>query len=156
ARKDVREGDEVVVMRAGDVIPAVVSPLVQRRKGKRLRKPKPPAECPACRTPTVKPEDSVWTICPNRRGCPGQMFQHVKQFVGVMDIEGFGEKLAYRFLDEGLIRDAADIYDLTAERLGELDGFGEISANNLIREIENSKQRPFGMVLFALGLPGVG
>ncbi len=156
ARKDVREGDEVVVMRAGDVIPAVVSPLVQRRKGKRLRKPKPPQKCPICGTKTVKPEDGVWTICPNRRGCPGQTFQHVKQFAGVMDIDGLGEKLVYRFLDEGLIRDAADIYDLTAERLEELDGFGATSAENLIGAIEASKSQPFGIVLFSLGLPGIG
>jgi DNA ligase (NAD+) len=156
ARKDVREGDEVVVMRAGDVIPAVVAPLTQRRKGRRLRKPKPPKQCPICKTPTVKPDDGVWTICPNRRGCPGQTFQHVKQFVGVMDIDGFGEKLAYRFLDEGLIRDAADIYDLTTERLQELEGFGETSAANLMAAIEASKQQPFGIVLFSLGLPGIG
>ena len=116
ARKDVREGDEVVVTRAGDVIPQVIAPLIQRRKGKRLRKPKPPKKCPACGTPTVKPEDAVFTICPNRRGCPGQLFQHVKQFAGVMDIEGMGEKLALRFLEEGLISDVADIYDLTAEQ----------------------------------------
>ena len=156
ARKDVREGDEVVVTRAGDVIPQVIAPLIQRRKGKRLRKPKPPKKCPACGTPTVKPEDSVFTICPNRRGCPGQRFQHVKQFAGVMDIEGMGEKLALRFLEEGLISDVADIYDLTAERLEELEGFGETSARNLIEAIEASKEQPFGIVLFALGLPGVG
>ncbi len=156
ARKDVREGDEVVVTRAGDVIPQVIAPLIQRRKGRRLRKPKPPKECPACGTPTVKPEDSVFTICPNRRGCPGQRFQHVKQFAGVMDIEGMGEKLALRFLEEGLISDVADIYDLTAERLEELEGFGETSARNLIEAIEASKEQPFGIVLFALGLPGVG
>jgi DNA ligase (NAD+) len=156
ARKDVREGDEVVVTRAGDVIPQVIAPLIQRRKGRRLRKPKPPSECPACGTPTVKPEDSVFTICPNRRGCPGQRFQHVKQFAGVMDIEGMGEKLALRFLDEGLISDVADIYDLTAERLEELEGFGETSARNLIEAIDASKEQPFGIVLFALGLPGVG
>jgi DNA ligase (NAD+) len=158
ARKNVREGDEVVVMRAGDVIPAVVSPLIQRRKGKRLRKPKPPKECPLCGTPTVKPEDSVWTICPNRTGCPGQAFQRIKHFVsrGAMDIEGMGEKQAFRFLDEGLIRDAADIYDLTAEQLQQLDRFAETSARNLIGEIERSRERPFGIVLFALGLPGIG
>src|ERR1044072_6293499 len=73
ARKDVREGDEVVVMRAGDVIPQVVSPMIQRRKG-RPRKPRPPKKCPICETPTVKPENSVFTICPNRTGCPGQTF----------------------------------------------------------------------------------
>jgi DNA ligase (NAD+) len=156
ARKDVREGDEVVVTRAGDVIPQVISPLIQRRKGRRLRKPKPPAKCPMCGTATVKPEDSVWTICPNRRGCPGQTFQQVKHFRGAMDIEGLGEKQAMRFLDEGLIRDPADIYDLTADRIQELEGFGEVSAQNLLREIEASKERPFGLVLYALGLPGIG
>ena len=156
ARKDVREGDEVVVTRAGDVIPQVVSPLIQRRKGKRLRRPKPPAKCPACGTPTVKPGDGVFTLCPNRRGCPGQTFQHVKHFAAVMDIEGFGEKLSARFLDEGLIRDPADIYDLTAERLADLDGFGEVSARNLVEAIEASKRQPFGIVLYALGLPEVG
>jgi DNA ligase (NAD+) len=156
ARKDAREGDEVVVTRAGDVIPQVVSPLTQRREGKRLRRPKPPAKCPICGTPTRKPEDSVWTICPNRRGCRGQNFQLVKHFRGAMDIEGLGEKNALRFLDEGLITDPASIYDLTAERIAELEGFGEISARNLIEEIERSKQAPFGRVLYALGLPGIG
>jgi DNA ligase (NAD+) len=156
ARKDVREGDEVVVTRAGDVIPQVISPLVQRREGKRLRRARPPKKCPMCETPTVKPEDSVWTICPNRRGCPGQTFQLVKHFRGAMDIEGLGEKNAERFLSEGLIRDPAGIYDLTVERIAELDGFAEISARNLISEIERSKERPFGIVLYALGLPGIG
>jgi DNA ligase (NAD+) len=156
ARKDVREGDEVVVTRAGDVIPQVISPLIQRRKGRRLRKPKPPARCPRCGTETVKPADSVWTTCPNRRGCPGQTFQQVKHFRGAMDIEGLGEKNVIRFLDEGLIRDPADIYDLTAERIAELEGFGEVSARNLMDEVEGSKERPFGLVLYALGLPGIG
>ncbi len=156
AKKDAREGDEVVVTRAGDVIPQVIAPLVQRREGKRLRKPRPPKKCPMCGTPTVKPEDSVWTICPNRRGCPGQNFQLIKHFRGAMDIEGLGEKNAMRFLEEGLITDPASIYDLTAERLAELDRFGETSARNLIREIATSKRRPFGMLLFALGLPHIG
>ncbi|MET0558247.1 MAG: NAD-dependent DNA ligase LigA [Solirubrobacterales bacterium] len=155
-RKDVREGDEVIVLRAGDVIPQVVSPVIQKRKGKRLRKAKPPKKCPLCGTPTVKPADSVFTICPNRTGCPGQQFQHVKHFRGALEIEGLGEKNAYRFLEEGLIADAADIYELTAERVAELDGFGEVSARNLIEEIEGSKQQPFSRVLYALGIPGVG
>ena len=157
ARKDAREGDEVIVMRAGDVIPAVVAPLIQRRP-KGLRKPKPPKKCPSCGTPTVKPEEGVWTICPNRTGCPGQVFQHVKHFVsrGAMDIEGMGEKQAYRFLDEGLISDVGDIYDLTVERLTELDRFGEVSARNLVGQIERSKEVPFNRVLFALGLPNIG
>jgi DNA ligase (NAD+) len=156
AKKDVREGDEVVVTRAGDVIPQVIAPLIQRREGRRLRKPRPPKKCPACETPTVKPEDSVWTICPNRRGCPGQNFQLVKHFRGAMDIEGLGEKNAMRFLDEGLITDPASIYDLDWERIAELEGFGETSAKALVREIERSKQSPFSRVLYALGLPGIG
>jgi DNA ligase (NAD+) len=157
ARKDVREGDEVVVMRAGDVIPQVVSPRLPREQ-KSARKPKPPKKCPACGTETVKPEDSVFTICPNRRGCPGQSFQAVKHFVskGAMDIDGFGEKQASRFLGEGLIADVADIYDLTEEQLVALDRFGETSARNLLASIAGSKQRPFKRVLYALGLPGVG
>ena len=145
AKKDVREGDEVVVTRAGDVIPQVIAPLIQRRKGKRLRKAKPPKKCPICDTPTVKPEDSVWTICPNRRGCPGQNFQLVKHFRGAMDIEGLGEKNVYRFLDEGLITDPASIYDLTAEQIAELEGFGETSAKALIardRALEAEPVRP--------------
>jgi DNA ligase (NAD+) len=73
-----------------------------------------------------------------------------------MDIEGFGEKLSYRFLDEGLITDPADVYDLTPERLAELDGFAEVSAKNLADAIAESKKEPFSIVLFALGLPGIG
>ncbi|HEY6145881.1 MAG TPA: NAD-dependent DNA ligase LigA [Solirubrobacterales bacterium] len=157
ARKDVRKGDEVVVMRAGDVIPQVVSPKLPR-KHKAARKEKPPARCPACDTPTVKPEDSVFTICPNRSGCPGQSFQHVKHFVskGAMDIEGLGEKQAQTFLEGGVISDVAEIYDLTAERLVELDRFAETSAQNLVAAIDASRRRPFKRVLYALGLPGVG
>ena len=103
----------------------------------------------------MKPEDSVWTICPNRRGCPGQTFQLVKHFRGAMDIEGLGEKNAMRFLDEGLITRPGDIYDLTAERIAELDGFGEVSAANLIARDRGARRSgPSGIVLYALGLPG--
>ena len=156
-RKDVRDGDEVIVMRAGDVIPQVVSPTPKAQKRKdRAEPPEPPARCPACDTPTVKPEDGVWTICPNRAGCPGQVLQHVKHFVGAMDIDGFGEETAIRFLREGVIKDAADIYELDKDRLVQLEGFGEISANNLLANIEASKQQPFFRVLYALGIPGIG
>ncbi len=157
ARKDVRKGDDVVVMRAGDVIPQVVSPVIPR-KNKSQRRERPPKKCPMCGTSTVKPEDSVFTICPNRSGCPGQAFQHVKHFVskGAMDIDGMGEKQARRFLEEGLIADVGDIYDLTVERLTELDRFGETSAGNLVAQIERSKDVPFHRVLYALGLPGIG
>ena len=157
ARKDVRAGDEVIVLRAGDVIPQVVSAVSSDRPRGR-RKPKPPERCPACDTPTVKPEDSVFTICPNHRGCPGQAFQHLKHFVhrGAMDIEGLGEKQVKRLLDEGMIGDVADIYTLDRDELAGLSGMGEISASNLVAEIERSRQVPFPRVLFALGLPGVG
>jgi len=161
ARKDVREGDEVVVMRAGDVIPQVVSPKLPRKQ-KSARKPKPPKKCPECDTPTVKPEDSVFTICPNRNGCPGQASQHVKHFVskGAMDIDGLGEEVALNMLAQGVIEDVADIYDLTEEGLlGQKIGkksFKEKSARSLIDAIEASKRQPFKRVLFALGLPGVG
>ena len=156
-RKGVREGDEVVVMRAGDVIPQVVSPKLPR-KNKSARKPRPPRKCPSCGTETVKPDGGVFTICPNRSGCPGQSFQHVKHFVskGAMDIEGLGEKQALTFLQEGVIGDVADIYDLDERRLVGLDRFAEVSARNLVAAIDESRQRPFKRVLYALGLPGVG
>ncbi|HSS33203.1 MAG TPA: NAD-dependent DNA ligase LigA [Solirubrobacterales bacterium] len=156
-RKGVREGDEVVVMRAGDVIPQVVSPKLPR-KNKSARKPRPPRKCPSCGTETVKPDGGVFTICPNRSGCPGQSFQHVKHFVskGAMDIEGLGEKQALTFLQEGVIGDVADIYDLDEQRLVGLDRFAEVSARNLVAAIDESRQRPFKRVLYALGLPGVG
>ncbi len=157
ARKDVRAGDEVIVLRAGDVIPQVVS-AVSGKRPKGSRRPKPPKTCPACGTKVVKPEDSVFSICPNHKGCPGQAFQHLKHFVhrGAMDIEGLGEKQVQRFLEEGLITDVADIYDLDRDQLAELSGMGETSAANLVAEIERSREVPFPRVLFALGLPGVG
>ena len=158
-RKDVRDGDEVIVMRAGDVIPQVVSPTAKAQKRKkRSAPPEPPAKCPSCGTPTIKPEDGVWTICPNRASCPGQLFQAVKHFVskGAMDIEGLGEENVRRFLSEGLIQSVADIYALDEERLTALEGFGEVSARNLLAAIEQSKQVPFFRVLYALGIPGIG
>ena len=156
-RKDIREGDEVVIMRAGDVIPQVVSPITQRRTGK--EKPYvPPAKCPECGTPTVKPEGEVWTRCPNRKDCPGQIVQALKHFVsrGAMDIEGYGEKLVYRFYNEGLVRALPDLYGLTVERLEELEGFQRRSAENLVASIDRSRDQPFHRVLYALGIPGIG
>jgi DNA ligase (NAD+) len=156
-RKDVRPGDEVIVMRAGDVIPQVVSPTSKAQKAKK-RNPPPdaPERCPACDTPTIKPEGSVWTICPNRAGCPGQVFQAVKHFVGAMDIDGLGEENVRRFLSEDLIGDSADLYGLTVDRLSELEGFGEVSAQNLVASLDASKGQPFERVLYGLGIPGVG
>ena len=155
-RKDVREGDEVIIMRAGDVIPQVVSPTSKaQRSKKRAAPPKPPKKCPACGTPTIKAE-GVWTICPNRASCPGQVFQAVKHFVGAMDIDGLGEENVRRFLEEGLIESFADLYDLTVERLVQLERFGETSATNLVNAIQASKGEPFERVIYGLGLPGIG
>ncbi|MFM8526842.1 MAG: NAD-dependent DNA ligase LigA [bacterium] len=154
-RKDVRNGDEVVVLRAGDVIPQVVSHVPgKRRKG--ARKPKPPSKCPACGAATVKPDDAVFTICPNSSGCPGQVFQHLKHFRQAREIDGLGEKNLERFLGQGLITDAADLYALEAPQIAEIEGFAEKSAEVLISEIDASRRQPFGKVLYALGIRGVG
>ncbi len=156
-RKDVRDGDEVIVMRAGDVIPQVVSPTAKAQKAQEARQPpEPPAKCPSCGTPTVKPEDGVWTICPNRASCPGQLFQAVKHFVGAMDIDGLGEENVRRFLERGLIGSVADIYELDEDGSTALEGFGEISARNLVAAIEASREQPFFRVLYGLGIPGIG
>jgi DNA ligase (NAD+) len=156
-KKDLRDGDEVIVLRAGDVIPQVLAPTPKAQRNKKRAAPaEPPARCPACDTPTVKPESGVWTICPNRAGCPGQVLQHVKHFVGAMDIDGLGEQNVIRFLGEGLITDVADLYDLTVDRLTELDRFGETSASNLVRNINASKEQPFFRVLYGLGIAGIG
>ena len=156
-RKDVREGDEVIVLRAGDVIPQVISPAPHALERERSDPPRPPAKCPVCGTPTVKPEGSVFTKCPNR-ACPERRWQLLAHFVsgGAMDIDGLGEKQVAMLQDAGLVRTAADFYRLTKDQLLELEGVGEVSANNLLGAIEASKEQPFGRVLFAIGLEGVG
>jgi len=159
ARKDVRPGDEVIVLRAGDVIPQVISPAPHAaERPDREPPPRPPSECPACGTTTVKPTDGVWTICPNRAGCPGQQRAALEHFAhrGAMDIDGLGEERVRLLFEVGLVRDAADLYSITPQQLVELERFGELSANNLLRAIDQSRQRPFARVLFALGLDGVG
>jgi DNA ligase (NAD+) len=158
-RKDIREGDDVIVLRAGDVIPQVLSPAPHVAERPDRNPPvRPPQRCPSCDTPTVKPEGSVFTKCPNRKGCPGQQWQLTKHFVsrGAMDIEGLGELQVGRLLSEGLIADAADLYTLTAERLQELEGYGQVSARRLVEAIARSRAVPFGRVLFALGIEEVG
>ena len=118
----------------------------------------PPAICPACDTPTVKVGD--WTICPNRRGCPGQRFQHFKHFVSraAMDIDGLGEKQVQQFLEWGWFESLADIYELASHReeLLEKPGYKEKSVDTLLASIEQSKQQPFWRVLFAIGIHGIG
>ena len=157
-RKDIRPGEEVIVLRAGDVIPQVLSPaphVVERKD--RPPVPHPPARCPFCDTPTIKPPDSVFTICPNR-DCPARAWQLLKHFVsrGAMDIEGLGEKQVALLRKRGLVKTAGDFYRLGEEQLVGLEGFGALSASNLLAAIEVSRQRPFARVLFALGIEEVG
>ncbi len=157
-RKDLRVGDEVIVLRAGDVIPQVVSPAphAAERKG-RARPVRPPKKCPACATPTVKPQDSVFTKCPND-DCPGRRRQLLQHFVsrGAMDIDGLGDKHVDTLLDEGMIETAGDLFRLTVEQLAALEGMGELSAAHLVESLRESRSRPFARVLFALGIEGVG
>jgi DNA ligase (NAD+) len=157
-RKDIRVGDEVIVMRAGDVIPQVVSPAPHAvEKPDRSPPPAPPGRCPDCGTETVKPEGSVFTKCPNRE-CPGRAWQLLKHFVsrGALDVDGLGEKQVAVLMQQGLVRTAGDFYRLTAEQLRELEGFGDVRAQRTVANIEASKQQPFSRVLFAIGIEGVG
>jgi DNA ligase (NAD+) len=158
ARKDLRVGDEVIVLRAGDVIPQVVSPAPHAvERADRADPPRPPGRCPVCDTPTVKPEEGVFTKCPNPV-CPGRQWQLLKHFVsrGAMDIDGLGEKQVGQLQQAGLVTTAADFYRLTPEQLLELEGYGEISATRTVESIAASKERPFGRLLFAIGLEEVG
>jgi DNA ligase (NAD+) len=154
ARKDLRVGDDVIVLRAGDVIPQVLSPAphaVERED--RGPAAKPPARCPSCNTKTVK--QGVFTRCPNLV-CPGRQWQLLKAFAGIMEMDGLGEKQVAQFQEAGLLRTAADFYRLTKEQLVALDRVGETSAENILRSIDSSRSRDFGRILFALGIEGVG
>jgi DNA ligase (NAD+) len=158
ARKDIRAGEDVIVLRAGDVIPQVLSPAPHVVENEaRPPRPRPPARCPFCATKTVKPPDGVFTQCPNR-DCPARAWQLLKHFVsrGAMDVEGLGEKQVALLQERGLLRTAGDYYRLSEQQLIELDGFGELSVQNLLAAIDASKQRPFARVLFALGIEEVG
>ncbi len=159
-RKDIREGEQVIVLRAGDVIPQVVSPAphVAEREDRPPR-PVPPARCPFCDTVTIKPEGSVYTVCPNT-ACPGRRQQLLDHFVsrGAMDIDGLGEERVYQLVELGLVRTAGDFYRLHEHRseLEAIEGWGPLSVDKLLAGIERSKQQPFGRVLFALGIEEVG
>ena len=157
-RKDVRPDDEVIILRAGDVIPQVVSPAPHAAERKGRSAPlAAPKSCPVCATGTVKPENSLFKKCPNRN-CAGRREALLTHFVsrGAMDVDGLGEKLVVALVEDGLIENAADLYQLTAEQLSAREGMGELSAQAIVASLEKSKERPFASVLFALGIEGVG
>ncbi len=154
-RKQIREGDIVVVQRAGDVIPQIVGPAggVHQPGTKEFRMPK---NCPLCGAEVVKPEGEAMHRCPNR-ACPSRGLETLISWVqGPSDIEGVGEQSIRTLWDKGLVRSLPDLYRLTKEQLLEIDGFGEVSAANAIAAIQASKQVPFSRVLLGLNIPGVG
>ncbi len=155
-RKDIRIGDWVIVERAGEVIPQVIGPVLDRRAGK--EKPfEMPKECPVCGSRIVREEGEAMHRCPNT-ACPAQRYERLRHFVskGAMDIEGLGEKWVAQLLEADLIHDFPDIYRLTKEQLLGLERMGEKSADNLLAAIETGKSRPLPNVITALGILHVG
>ena len=152
--KDIRFGDRVLLKRAGDVIPYVIGPLVEARKGgeKKYRRPR---NCPACGAAVERDEGEVAYYCVNS-ACPAQLTRTVEHFAGVMDIEGFGEKLAVQVVEAGLVKDVADIFALERDKLLELEGFAGKKADKLLAAIETVKARPLARLISALGIRGVG
>jgi DNA ligase (NAD+) len=153
-RKDIREGDLVIVQRAGDVIPQVVGPAGEHAKG--TTPFRMPSHCPLCGVEVVKPEGEVMHRCPNR-ACPSRGLETLIHWVSAaMDIEGVGEQFVRRLWDEGLLRSMPDLYRLTTDQLAALDGYGEVSATRAVSSIEASKSQPFSRVLFGLNIPKIG
>jgi DNA ligase (NAD+) len=153
-RKDIREGDVVIVQRAGDVIPQVVGPVLPHEPG---TKPfRMPSNCPLCGAEIVRPEGEVMHRCPNP-ACESRGLESLINWaMAAADIEGVGEQLVRRLWALGLVRSIPALYRLTKEQLLELDGFQERSATNAIESIEESKATPFHRVLFGLNIPDVG
>ena len=155
SRKDVREGDMVRIQRAGDVIPQVVERVEEegRERGAAFEMPD---HCPACDTPVE--ESGPFTYCPNRFGCPAQLKRGIVHFGSRtgLDIEGLGEETANLLVDRGLVKELANLFDLTAEDLEPLDGFAEKSAANLAEAIQVKKTVELRRFLYGLGIPEVG
>jgi len=154
-RKDVREGDTVLVRRAGDVRPEVVGPVLAARPPSAV----PwtfPSHCASCGTALVrKPGEADWR-CPNRAGCPSQGVQWLDHFAEVMEIDGLGERTAWALLESGLVKGPGDLYLLDATQLRTLPGFGARSAEKLIASIAASRSRPLSRLLVALNIRHVG
>ncbi|MFA7360096.1 MAG: NAD-dependent DNA ligase LigA [Candidatus Kapaibacterium sp.] len=157
-RKDIREKDFVKIEKGGDVIPKVTEVIPEKRE-KGSRKYSIPDKCPVCSTKLVKSEEEVYVYCPNYF-CPAQIQGRIEHFVyrDAMDVEGLGGSIIAIFLENGLIKDFSDIYELKNKRkeIISLDRFGEKSVDNILSAIENSKEKPFEKVLFALGIKQVG
>ena len=154
--KDLRIGDWVVVERAGEVIPQIVSVITDRRTGE--EEPwKMPATCPSCGEPVVRPEGEAMSLCINA-GCPIQRLRLLEHFVGrgAIDIEGLGGRRTAMFVEKGLVEDVADLYTLQSEQLLELERMGEKSVSNLLEAIDGSRDRPLSRLLVALGIGHVG
>jgi DNA ligase (NAD+) len=156
ALKDVRPGDTVVVRKAGDVIPEVLGPVLSERPAG-SRPWEFPTDCPACHHPLVRPDGEAHTFCVNP-GCPAQRQTRIEHFAsrGGMDIEGMGESRVALFLAQGLITDAGDIYFIDWSRVAGLEGFGQLSIDNLRNAIEASKAKPLANLLVGLGIRHLG
>ncbi|MFL5358542.1 NAD-dependent DNA ligase LigA [Archangium sp.] len=156
-RRDVREGDTVIVRRAGEVIPEVVGPVLSKRSPD-ARPWRFPRKCPSCGTKLVREEGEADWRCPNRVGCPSQAVEWLFHFAsrGAMDIEHLGYVTGGQLLELGLVKDPADIFFLTAEQLGQLPGFGEKSVHNLLSAIEAARHRPLWRLLVGLNIRHVG
>jgi DNA ligase (NAD+) len=155
-RKDIRVGDTVIVHRAGDVIPYVVGPVLDLRP-KKAPVYTMPETCPVCGSAIDRPEDDVFSYCTNV-ACPAQVRERIRHWCtrGAMDIEGVGDAMAAALVDAGLCANVADLYDLDAEKLGDLPRMGDRSVQNILAEIERSKSRGLARVLAALGIRYVG
>ncbi|HEX6311118.1 MAG TPA: NAD-dependent DNA ligase LigA, partial [Acidimicrobiia bacterium] len=154
ARRDVREGDTVIVRKAGDVIPEVVGPVLAKRP-KNARKWRFPKKCPACGQPLVRAEGEAATNCVNV-DCPAQRWGRIVHFAAAMEIDGLGEERVRQFIEAGLLADAGDLYSLTVDKLVPLERIGERSAQLLVDQIEKSKGEPLARLLVGLGIANVG
>ncbi len=152
-RKGIRAGDDVIVQRAGDVIPQIVGPAGAHRRG--TKEFRMPALCPLCGSEIVKPEGEAMHRCPNR-ACPSRGLETLINWTGVADIDGVGEQTIRVLWEKGLVRSLPDLYRLTKEQLLEVEGFAEISASAAIESIRRSKDVTFSRVLLGLNISGIG
>jgi DNA ligase (NAD+) len=156
ATKDIRVGDKVEVIRAGEVIPQIVRPIIQPDfpRGQPWRMPD---QCPACGSPTPRIEGEAMRYCPNV-SCPARVLEGIVHFAarGAMDIRGLGYERVRQLLDEGLIKNVADLYHITSEQLVKLERFAKQSADQLVAAIDASRKQPLSLLLFGLGIPHVG